>query len=149
MQLFAYLAALLTYVCIAGLGLVFCLALALSPSHRQSAKQIAGGVIGSFPGVFLFQAVSAPLVAVAVLLFLGMHQVTGELSGASQAIVVVLALLSTLGLFAAASVARFLVGWGVGYRVASGMPFKVPLRASRILDYPLRIADRLTRKNAV
>ncbi|MGZ3158041.1 MAG: hypothetical protein ACXU7H_03065 [Burkholderiaceae bacterium] len=139
MQLFAYLALLFVYICVASLGLLFCLALATSSTKRKIAKKVAGGIIGSFPGVFLFQILSIPLVASAVLLFLSLNQVVGELHGVSQVIYSLIALVFTLGLFAAASVVGFFVGWGVGYRVASGASLRTALKASDILTYPYRL----------
>ena len=149
MQLFAYLAVLFVYVCVASLGLAVCLAFSATASYRQRAKCVAGGIVGSFPGVFLFQALSVPLVVPALLLFLWLNQITGELSGASQVIYSTLALLSTFGLFTVASITGFLVGWGVGYRVASGASLRFALQTSRVLIHPLRVADRLMKKNAV
>jgi hypothetical protein len=139
MQIIAYFAILFIYVCIACIGLALCLIIAVSPSRRNIAKRIAGGIVGSFPGVFLFQALSMPFVIVALLLYLGLNQVIGELSGVSQVIYATLALLSTFGLFTVASITGFFVGWGVGYRIAAGVPFITSIQASRVLAYPLSL----------
>jgi hypothetical protein len=79
MQIIAYFAILFIYVCIACIGLVLCLLVAVRPSRRNIAKCIAGGIVGSFPGVFLFQALSMPFVIVALLVHFGLNQVIGEL----------------------------------------------------------------------
>ena len=149
MQLFAYFAALVAYLGLAALGLVLCLAAAAFVSSRQQAKRIAGGILGSFPGVFAFQVVAIPIVAVALLGLLGFQAVTGELAGTAQVVVIGLSLLATVGVFAGASVLGFVVGWGVGYRVASGMPISASLRASRILSYPMCVASRNGSSSAV
>jgi len=149
MPIFVYFFAWLAYVCLGGLGLVLCFAYMLSPSHRQIAKQLAGGIIGSFPGVFIFQVMSVPLILAAVFLILGFNQVAGELDEMSHTIFAGFFLLSTIGLFAGASITGFLVGWRVGYRIACGESLGAALKASRVLGYPLRFSDRLRKKNIV
>ncbi|WP_124950088.1 hypothetical protein [Sulfuriferula thiophila] len=139
MQIIAYFTILFIYVCIACIAVALCLIVAVSSSRRNIAKRIAGGIVGSFPGVFLFQALSMPFVIAALLLCLGLNQVIGELSGASQVIYATLALLSTFGLFTVASITGFIVGWGVGYRVASGIALKTAIQSSRVLAYPLHL----------
>lgn len=147
MQIIAYISALMIYVSFALIGLVGCLAFALSATYRQTAKRIAWGIVGSFPGVFLFQGLSVPFVALTLFLFLGLNQLTSDLSGASLIVFAVFGLLSTFGVFAAASIAGFLVGWRVGYQVASGLSFRAALETSRILSYLLRIVGRIAKKS--
>lgn len=148
MQLFAYLAAWLALLALAGIGLFLCLCLAAFASRRSLAKHVAGGIVGSLPSVLLFQVLAAPVVAVAVLAFFGMQSLVGPLSGAPQIVFSVLALLLTFGVFAAASFVGLLVGWGVGYRMASGVPLSIALRASRVVAATLRLASRLRVQSA-
>jgi hypothetical protein len=82
---------------------------AAHPPWRLAAKRLAVAMASSVPGVLLFQIIAAPFVALAAATAVGVHSVVGELHGASQALFASVFLLSTLGVFAAASLLGFLV----------------------------------------
>ena len=115
---FAYAVALIAYICFGAAVLALAIALAIVPRTRPWARWLAGGVIGSYPGVFIFQLLTLPLaVCVFVLLWLLSRFETHV--GAPFAIACVLSVL-VLGL--GASLVGFFTGWSVGSAVAFGTP---------------------------
>jgi len=134
---FAYVIALFCYVCAAGVGLAVCAALAVVPSLRTSVRRIAGGIMGSLPGVFLFQMLSIPLLGIAWMLFWTVSKVIGPLEGTSQIIWNVVVIIAFVGGFAIASVVGFLVGWRIGARIATGISPVEAVRTSRLLGWAI------------
>jgi hypothetical protein len=110
--------ALIAYVCFGAAVLAVAIALAILPSTRAWARWLAGGVIGSYPGVFIFQLLTLPIAAcVFALLWLLSHFNTHVSAPFAIACVV-----SVLVLGVGASLAGFLTGWSVGSAVAFGTP---------------------------
>ena len=66
---FGYAMILMTYVMAGAVGLAVCLLLAFFPPLRAGARRTAGGIIGSFAGVFLFQILTLPFVALMLFVF--------------------------------------------------------------------------------
>ena len=60
---FVYMMALLVWVPIACLVWLVAAIMALRKASRQTARSLALATAGTFPGVFVFQIVAAPLVA--------------------------------------------------------------------------------------
>jgi hypothetical protein len=120
---FAYFLALSAYLCFGAVALALAAALAVVPAARGMAKRFAGGVIGSYPGVFLFQVLSLPvLLALGLLIWLLNRAFqSGSLVAAAVGLTEALLL---LGAFAAASLAGFVTGWSVGAEVATGMSIR-------------------------
>jgi hypothetical protein len=123
---FVYFLALSAYLCFGAVALALAAALAVVPAARVMAKRLAGGVIGSYPGVFLFQALSLPvLMALGLLIWLlnrafQSDTVVAAAVGLTEAMLI-------LGVFAAASLAGFVTGWSVGAEVATGMSIRAAL----------------------
>jgi hypothetical protein len=65
---FVYAMFLFVYVCFGAAVLAVAMFLALIPRARPAARWFAGGIIGSYPGVFLFQLAGAPVLVGIVLL---------------------------------------------------------------------------------
>jgi hypothetical protein len=129
---FAYLLAMAVYLALCIAVLAAALLLAVWPPVRQTARWLAGGVIGSFPFLLFFQGLSLPvLVAIATVPFF-----LGAWSGPTDTSNMIIAF-GELGLmlvvFVAASVSGLVTGWGIGARIASGTPVRDALRASRTL----------------
>jgi len=111
----AYFAALFLYILVAmGVWTATCF-LALHSRTRSLAGRLALGMAGSFPGVFLAQIATGPLVIVMILL--GM--VMDGLLKASGDVAIPVALIGMV-LFAAASLVGFCTGWRIAWRWASG-----------------------------
>ena len=139
MQIVLYALILIIYIFVGLIGLVFCLFIGITESRRSIAKRLAGGIIGSYPGVFIFQFLSLPFIVVALLFFLGVKESFGEPSGVLGLFYALLAISSIGGTFTLATFTGFFVGWGCGYRYASGMPFKAAIKASNILTFLFRL----------
>jgi hypothetical protein len=118
------------------------LLLAIWPPFRQTARRIAGGVIGSLPFLLFFQGLSLPLLGAiaAVPLVLGLWPDAIDIADLIAANV---GFTLTLAVFVIASVTGFATGWGVGARVASGTPVRDALRASRVLTFVTAGMNRL------
>jgi hypothetical protein len=144
---YAYYMLLVVYVLAGGAGLAVCLLLAVIPKTRAAAKSVAGGIVGSFPGVFAFQLLALPVVAVPWLLFWGSHQLTGGVSGTAGTVILVVVVALTFGIFGAASLSGFVVGWGIGSRLARGMSLNEAFKRSRLTSV-LPAAWRVTRGSA-
>lgn len=135
---FGYAMMLLTYVMAGAVGLAVCLVLAIFPPLRTGARRTAGGIIGSFPGVFLFQVLTLPLLALVLFVLWCVSQILGHLDGIPQEIWIAMIMTLTLGVSVGASILGFVMGWGVGARIATGMPVKGALKSSRILKWVAR-----------
>lgn len=133
--IFGYVMILAMYVMAALAGLAICLVLAALPSMRRASAQIAGGIIGSFPGVFLFQALAAPFLFITFVVLWSVQHVIGPFDGAAQIAWGALVVISTFGFFLSVSIIGFTIGWRIGARAASGMPIRSALRASNLLVY--------------
>jgi hypothetical protein len=131
---FVYLLAVAACVALGLILLAAALLLAIWPPSRPIGRRIAGGVVGSFPFLFFFQGLSLPvLVAIGTIPFL-----LGIWSGPADMPNMIAALGELglmLGVFVAASVTGLITGWGVGARVASDMPVRDALRASKALSF--------------
>ena len=132
---FGYAMILLTYVMAGAVGLAVCLVLAIFPPLRTGARRTAGGIIGSFPGVFLFQILTLPFLALVLFVLWCVLQVFGHLDGIAQEIWIAVIMTLTLGVSVATSILGFVMGWGIGARVATGIPVQDALKSSRILKW--------------
>jgi hypothetical protein len=128
-----YMMLLFAYLLVGGIGLGICSLLALLPPTRRVAARLAGGIVGSFPGVFLFQVLAIPALIVMFAIFWLVLRLLGPLDGLAQIVWNVSVIASMLGMFALSSAAGFVVGWRVGTRLATGMSFRRAVRASRLL----------------
>jgi hypothetical protein len=131
---FGYLASLATYVAFAGLILVIALVMAIEPATRSWARQIAGGVIASFPFVFLFQALSCPAIFAMMGFLVLLNKIFG-VEGPSFEILATSAFVLAFVIFATAWLMGFITGWGVGARIASGVGVRAALRGSRVVRF--------------
>jgi hypothetical protein len=136
---FAYAFALICYLAAACVVWAVAALLVISSRTRQFAKQVAVGMAGSFPGVFLFQVLAAPVVLVTLLLFSAAFYLFKP-AGVWEVVCIVGLLLSTVGVIAVASVLGFYAGWRVAWEIAAS-------RSPRmfILNYPFvgRVVQRL------
>jgi hypothetical protein len=64
MQLIAFVTFWAAFLFAVGVGVAICAVIAIAPVARGSAKRFAAGLIGSAPGVAVFQLVGIPIVAV-------------------------------------------------------------------------------------
>jgi hypothetical protein len=113
---FAYFLAFAAYLCFGAAVLVFAAALAIVPAARLTARRLAGGVIGSYPGVLVFQVLSLPvLVCLWLVAWVLSHFMAPSFAAGMTAAVLF------LGVFAGASVVGFMTGWSAGADVATGM----------------------------
>jgi len=113
---------------------VWTVAVILAFSHRRRAfaKKIAAGMAGSFPGVFLFQLIAAPLVALILLTIAGISHL-GQPPDIIIAIFAPLIVLFIIGIPAVASLLGFYTGWRVAWELAAGRSAREFLRTDRIL----------------
>lgn len=129
---FVYLLALVGYIAVACAIWLVALVLAVPPRTRAFAKRVAAGMAGSFPGVFLFQLLTAPLVAFVLLFIGGIFRLFHPGDAVAVVLIVVLALL-TFGIVAAASLLGFHTGWRVGWELAAGRSVRALLSGDRLL----------------
>ena len=109
---------LFVYVCFGAAVLAVAMLLAFFPRTRPAARSLAGGIIGSYPGVFLFQLAGAPvLVGITLLLWL-LSKVAPNLGPTLPVSFVIFFLLFSL----LVSLAGFITGWSVGAAMALGTP---------------------------
>src|SRR6202044_2333341 len=104
-----------------------------SSRMRPVAKRFAGGIIGSFPGVFVFQIFALPIFCTILFLLWQLSHFTNDLHGFAQIIWAITVVVFTFGFLAVASMAGFLVGWRVGFKVASGVDITTAMMQERIL----------------
>jgi hypothetical protein len=124
---FLYLLALMVYFVAACAVWTVAVILAFSHRRRALAKKIAAGMAGSFPGVFLFQIITTPLVALILLTIAGIS----HLGQPPNIIIAVIA--SLLG---------FYTGWRVAWELAAGRSTREFLRTDRILAPVVRFLRR-------
>ena len=133
----AYILALMVYVAAACAVWMVAIVLAFSPRTRALAKKIAAGMAGSFPGVFLFQLISAPLLAVMLLTIAGISHFLRP----PDVIIIVLALF-IISIPALASLLGFYTGWRVAWELAAGRSAREFLQADRVLGPVVRFLRR-------
>src|SRR5205809_8101439 len=124
---FAYILALMVYFAAAYAGWMIAIVLAFSPRTRALAKKIAAGMAGSFPGVFLFQIISAPLVGLVLLAIFGVSHFFRP----PDVIIIVLVLFIII-IPAIASLLGFYTGWRVAWELAAGRSAREFLRSDQI-----------------
>jgi hypothetical protein len=112
---FLYFIALVLYVGLACAVWGWAILIALIPRKRAFAKRLAAGMAGSFPGVFICQILSAPLIALWLLIAYG---ITGFFS--PPPLLAVLLVLPVFGIAALASLIGFYLGWNVAWELAAG-----------------------------
>ena len=130
---FAYILALMLYVAAACIVWIAAIGLAFSQRTRPLAKKIAAGMAGSFPGVFLFQLVAAPLVVLILLTIAGISHF-GQPPDIFIAILAPMMLLFILGIPTVASLLGFYTGWRVAWELAAGRSAREFLRTDRVLS---------------
>jgi hypothetical protein len=120
---------------LAGVALIAVVMAAALPGLRP-AREIAGGAIGSILMAVLVQALSVPVViAVGFVLLLvadGLGLI-GPPTGGRLAPGIFGAMTASIVLFVVISVAAYIVGWGVGRRLAGGLSVREALRGSRMI----------------
>jgi hypothetical protein len=115
---FDYWMALFTYVCFGVVVLAVAVVLALIPRTRPLARSIAGGIIGSYPGVFVFQLATIPVIGCVGILISMLSSFDSHM--ASRIALALVAFIIILAL--STSLAGFFTGWSVGAAVARGTP---------------------------
>lgn len=138
---FVYIMALIGYFAVACAVWFVAVVLAIPQRTRSLAKRLAAGMAGSFPGVFLFQFLAAPLVALVLLLMGGIFWLFHPGDTGSAVLIVVLALL-TLGIVAAASLLGFYAGWRAAWEFAAGRSPRTFFGTDRLLGPSVRYLRR-------
>jgi hypothetical protein len=129
---FLYILALMLYIAVACVVWIVAIGLAFSQRRRALAKKIAAGMAGSFPGVFLFQLISAPLVALILLTVAGISHF-GQPPDIIIAILAPLIVLFIICIPAVASLLGFYTGWRVAWELAAGRSAREFLQTDRVL----------------
>ncbi len=125
---FAYILALMVYFAAACVVWMVAIVLAFSPRTRLLAKKIAAGMASSFPGVFLFQLISAPFFAMALLAIWGISHFFRP-----PDVIIILLALFIIAIPAIASLLGFYTGWRVAWELVSGRSVRDFLRSDRVL----------------
>jgi hypothetical protein len=134
---FAYILALMVYIGAACVVWGVAIVLAFPQRTRALAKKIAAGMAGSFPGVFLFQLISVPLLAVILLTIAGISHFFRP----PDAVIIVLALV-IISIPTAASLLGFYTGWRVAWELAAGRSAREFLQTDRVLGPVVRFLRR-------
>jgi hypothetical protein len=108
-------------------------ALAFSPRTRPLAKKIAAGMAGSFPGVFCFQLLSAPLIALFLLIIGGISHLF-----IPPDVLILVLLFFLISIPVVASLVGFYGGWRIGWELAAGRSARAFLESDRMLGPMLR-----------
>ena len=137
---FAYAMALTAYIALACVVWGLSILLAGPRATRPVALRVAAAMAGSFPGVFLFQALSAPIVAL-ILLSSGFVMSATARGGWIDAVLIGLGVIA-LGVFAVASLAGFYAGWRAGWEIAAGRSARAYLLGHGILGVIFRVLGR-------
>jgi hypothetical protein len=130
---FAYVLALTAYIAVACAVWCVAIVLALPRRTRALAKKIAAGMAGSFPGVFLFQFLSAPFLAFVLLTIGGISYFFRP-----PDVINILLALFIISIPAAASLLGFYTGWRVAWELAAGRSARAFLEADRLLGPAVR-----------
>ena len=138
---FLYLLALLLYFVAACVVWFVAAALAIRPRTRTLAKKIAAGMAGSFPGVFIFQLLVAPLIAL-VLLAVACIPHSFQPPDILIAVLAPVIVLSIISIPAIASLLGFYAGWRVAWELAAGRSARGFLATDRILGPVVRFLRR-------
>jgi hypothetical protein len=134
---FAYVLALVAYLLFACVVWSVAIVLALFQRTRAFAKKMAAAMAGSFPGVFIFQIMSAPLVALTLLMLVGVS----HLFHPPEVLIVILAFF-ILSIPTVASLLGFYAGWRVAWELATGRSARASLEADRLLGPIFRCLRR-------
>jgi hypothetical protein len=140
-----YLMALSVYLAAAGAVWIFCILLGLLPPTRRLARRLAMSMLASFPGVFLFQVLAFPFCLALLLLVAAVFRLLGPDSSVADRLVVP-AILSSMILFAAASLCGFYAGWSVAWRVSGGADLGSTLRTHPLVGDIGSLPGRLSRQ---
>ena len=134
---FIYILALMGYFAVACAVWFVAIVLAVPQRTRALAKRLAAGMAGSFPGVFLFQFLAAPVVVFVLLLIGAIFWLFHPGDTGAGVLIVVLALL-TFGIVAAASLLGFYAGWRTAWELAAGRSPRAFLSSDRLLGPSVR-----------
>ena len=141
MPMVAYVTALFIYVAFALVVWGVAIVLAISPHTRKLAKQIAAGMAGSFPGVFIFQLLSASLAVLILLLIAGVLRFCG--GGFNFVGVYIVWFLFFAILFPASMfLIGFCVGWRIAWKWASGLSIRECFERDEVMGPLLRVLRR-------
>ena len=138
---FVYILALMGYLAVACAVWLFAVVLAGPRQTGALAKRLAAGMAGSFPGVFLFQLLTAPIVAF-VLLFVGGIIWLFHPSDAIAGVLIVALALFTFGIVTIASLLGFYVGWRAVWEFAAGLSVRAFVSGDRLLGPVVRVLRR-------
>ncbi len=131
---------LIAYIALACIVWGLAILLAVPRATRPLASRVAAGMAGSFPGVFVFQALSAPVVAL-ILLASGLVMSITARGGWIDVALIGLGVVA-LAIFALASLAGFYAGWRAGWEAAAGRSARVYLAGHTILGVVFRVLRR-------
>jgi hypothetical protein len=134
-----YLLALAMHIALALLVWLAALMIAILPENRLLAKQIAIGMMGSFPGVFLFQLLCIPVLAIVLI---GLN--VASWFARPHDIIIVISVIVLMGLPLIASIRGFCFGWRIASEWALG---RSPMRTINS-DWLLGPISRILRKFA-
>lgn len=138
---FVYVLALTLYLMVA-CGVWFgAVVLAFPRRTRAFARKMAAGMAGSFPGVFLFQMISAPLVALFLLVFAVIFAVFRPAGDGETACFIGL-FFAMVGWVAAASLLGFYTGWRIAWELAAGRSVRAFLTTDQVLGPFVRFLRR-------
>jgi hypothetical protein len=134
---FVYLLALTTYCAVACAVWVIAAVLTIPQRTRPLGKKIAFSMAGSFPGVFLFQLLAAPLAGFILVSIGGIIWII-QPTDSAETVLFVLLLLGTVGLIAVASLLGFYAGWRIVWEWTAGRPVQTFLLKDPVLGPVIR-----------
>jgi hypothetical protein len=116
--------------------------ISIIPEKRVLAKQLAMGMAGSFAGVFLFQLLCIPILAIALLGFN-----IASWFGRPHDMIIVTFVMGLIVLPLIASMRGFYLGWRVASEWAIGRPTMRIIDSDWLLGPLSRIFRKITHKN--
>ena len=138
---FVYILALMGYLAVACAVWLVAVVLAVPKQTRALATRRAAGMAGSFPGVFLFQLLTAPVVAFVLLFIGGIFWLFHPGDVVAGVLIIVLAFL-TFGIVAIASLLGFYAGWRAAWEFADGRSVRAFFSGDRLLGPVVRVLRR-------
>jgi len=129
---FAYMMCLMVYLTLMGVGLVLSALLFLVPSKRRLALQGCLAILGSLPGILVFQFVVGTALGVLTAAVLGFYAVFDPSDWVRWVVGIPAAVIMQVS-FTAASVGGCYTGGRIGWQIGGGTPVRAAIADQKMV----------------